>query len=758
MPDTSASTLRDIVIAPFEVSTFGFFCKLGIWILDDPFGLGRAGEAALTFFDACEFGGQAMAMSEPMINCFNSLAPRPAKLLSSESAPIQIDNWQHNDGHRTSGRPCHVTISVNAMAEAIGLVASVASLLDLALKLSNSLHNLQFQFRNAPYLIQALKNETEATRTVLARVETSIHSAATARLGGPGNSGILSDLTAEIGKGAAVLKDLDIFVDGLNNETSTLRRVKWVHKRERASGLIKDLKEVRSRISELQLAYGNLGACLLDTRDQITADRDTTFQNQSDITAALEALQNTTPNLPPEWVDAISNQLATSINTIRPGLAKDNITDVSPHQSHRQQITQAICSPLQHCTLAFKLKLMQSQCSIGLFENPVAVFDIDLDGNSAMHASIQGFLPWELTLQIWEVLLQAGADPDQVNADGLSFRHKIANQQLQNDIPFEFQPEVQKLVQISQCLEDIDLTFIHEVVVKRCPIDIGPVLKSGKSDILAQIHSGDRFGMTPLMYAVALGDAKAAEALIEAGASVHKKGPFGRNLVDYAGHLPSNTCAAILDLLLAAGANAIDAFPTGWSLLHTAAIRDNVIMIDRLLQEGAQTDCIGPRGNLPIHYAASHNSVNAVRLLHEKGADVNALADNGLSSLGVAIQKNASDAQAALLELGADHRITGDWGTYLHVAAYWGNERTFNTLSCLKLMSLDVDARDAEGLTATDVYESRYDKTDELTRSFCQLRNSIIQRSPDDYSSEDEVGDTDQFFDACEFSCDNGLC
>lgn len=142
------------------------------------------------------------------------------------------------------------------MAEVIGLVASVASLLDLALKLSNALHNLQFQFRNAPYLLQALENETEAVRTVLARVESSIHSVATARLGGTGNFGLLGDLTTEIGKGAAVLKDLATFVDSLKNETPTLRRVKWVHKREKATELIKELKEVRSRISELQLAYG----------------------------------------------------------------------------------------------------------------------------------------------------------------------------------------------------------------------------------------------------------------------------------------------------------------------------------------------------------------------------------------------------------------------------------------------------------------------------------------------------------------------
>ncbi|SCO25312.1 unnamed protein product [Fusarium fujikuroi] len=780
------------------------------------------------------------------------------------------------------------------MAEAIGLVASVASLLDLALKLSNALHNLQFQFRNAPYLIQALENETEAVRTVLASVESSIHSTATAGLGGAGSPRILGDLTAEIGKGAAVLKELGTFIDSLKNETSTLRRVKWIQKKEKAAELIKELKEVRYRISELQLAYGNsslnriglvlqdiqvmqrrhyakthnLETCLLDTKDQLTIDRDTTFQNQSDIAAALEALQNTTPKLPQEWVETISNQLVTTINTTRPGLAKDNITHVLSHRSHRRQSHQAICSPLQHLTLSFNLRLLQSQCSINctcrchasvasyrpwntlpkmlqmitgsiffqysscpvsratcnlyscsksrrtrltirygfpfwsfkyaihilvdkvstrslmftlalrrkipleasrdniiyqaaignlsavkriVFENPSSIMDVNYDGDSALCRCIRSFLPWELSLQICEALLQAGADPDQLNEEGLSFRHTIANLVLQKTIPSMLHTQVEGLVQLSPCLEDLDLTFIHEIVVKRCPIDLLPVLKTGNADIMAQIHSEDRFGMTPLMYAVALGDSKAAKALIEAGASVHKKGPHGRSLVDYVACLQPSTCTALLDLLLTAGADATTVYPSGWTLLHTAALHDNATMMDRLVHEGARPDCFGPRGNRPIHYAARQNSVKAVRLLHGKGVDLNLIANSGLSPLGVAIQNNAIDTQTLLLELGADYLVTGDWGTYFHLAADYGCEGTLQTLSSFDLKGWDVDATDAQGLTATDVFENRYDKTDEITKAFYHLKDSIQSKSSVGMQDQNKVGDMDEFFDVHEF-------
>jgi ABC-type transporter Mla subunit MlaD len=141
------------------------------------------------------------------------------------------------------------------MAEAIGLVASIASLLDLALKLSNALHDLQFQIRNAPDLIQSLENETEAIRLVLTHVETTIRTTAAARLGNSDSAAIISDLEVELGKSEAVLKQLGSFIDSLKNETPALQRFKWARDRSKGAELRSKLKELRIRIGELQLAY-----------------------------------------------------------------------------------------------------------------------------------------------------------------------------------------------------------------------------------------------------------------------------------------------------------------------------------------------------------------------------------------------------------------------------------------------------------------------------------------------------------------------
>lgn len=639
---------------------------------------------------------------------------------------------------------------------------------------------------------------------------------------------------------------------------------------------------------------GSLGACVSDTRNQLVADRNTAIRSQADIIKALEALQTTTPRLPPDWLENISNQLATTINSFHPRLpdppptvaerqsplnrmdpggqclfeAQGGNTAASRHRTHNEESFAVIPSPLKHSTLVIKLNVGQSQCSIScicrchasasarrplsrlpkalqmitgsmLFEysscpasrvtcdlgscyrtrstrltlrygfplwclryaidvlverlsinnltftlalrrcipltsskdniiyhalkgnltaikrianeSPAAVLDVGYDGNSALHKSTQTFNnPWEVSFQIWKALLQAGADPDQINADGLTFRHYVCHLLLQHAIPLKLHPEVEGLIQVWQCLEDLDLSFIHEIVVKRCPIDLAPVLKTGRADIVSQIDAQDRFGMTPLMYAVVLGDTKTVDILIKAGASVHKRTPFGHTVLYYASSLPASTCATVVELLLAAGANAHAAFPSGWSVLHTAAIYDNTTMMHRIIEEGVSPEYFGPWGNRPIHYAASHNSEKVVRLLHEKGVDLNVLADHRLSPLGVAIQANTPDTQLALLELGADYLVTGKWGTIFHLAAYWGNEVTFRTLSGVKLRGLDIHARDAKGLTATSLFEDRYDMTDELAIAFHQLKDSIRSQSLEEHRGEDEVGDDDEFFDAFE--------
>ncbi|KAG5661365.1 hypothetical protein KAF25_005487 [Fusarium avenaceum] len=684
------------------------------------------------------------------------------------------------------------------MAEAIGVVASVASLLDLALKLSNALHDLQFQIRKAPDLIQSLENETEAIRLVLTHVESTFRTAAAAQLGNSDSAAIIGDLEVELGKSEAVLKQLGSFIDSLRNETPALQRFKWARDRAKGVELRSKLKEIRIRIGELQVAYSNssltrielvlqdiqliqhrqhvitssLGACMSDTRNQLVTNRNTAIRSQADISTALEALQTTTPRLPPDWLESISNQLATAINSFHPRLhegpppavaerqsslnrmdpggqclfeAQGGNTAASRHRTHKEESFAAIPSPLKHSTLGNLTAIKRI-----INESPAAVLDVGYDGNSALQESTRTFNPWEVSLQTWKTLLRAGADPDQINADGLTFRHYVCHLLLQHAIPLKLHPEVQGLIQVWQCLEDLDLSFIHEIVVKRCPIDLAPVLKTGRADIISQIDAQDRFGMTPLMYAVVLGDTKTVDVLIKAGASVHKRTPFGHTVLYYASSLPASTCATVVDLLLAAGANAHAAFPSDWSVLHTAAIYDNTTMVHRIIQEGVSPEYFGPRGNRPIHYAASENSEKVVRLLHEKGVDINVLADNGLSPLGVAIQANTPDTQLALLELGADYLVTGKWGTIFHLAAYWGNEVTFRTLSGVKLRGLDIHARDAKGLTASSLFEDRYDMTDELAIAFHQLKDSIRSQSLEEQRGDDELGDDNEFFDAFE--------
>lgn len=126
------------------------------------------------------------------------------------------------------------------MAEAVSLIASVASLLDLALRSSKALHNLQSHLRNAPALIRALAIETEDIKAVLARVEDTMRTSEVSGLNTTSSAGILVDLDAQLRRAKAILADLELLTKKLIAETPRLKRVKWCLKKSRASELQRD--------------------------------------------------------------------------------------------------------------------------------------------------------------------------------------------------------------------------------------------------------------------------------------------------------------------------------------------------------------------------------------------------------------------------------------------------------------------------------------------------------------------------------------
>lgn len=141
------------------------------------------------------------------------------------------------------------------MAEPFSLIASVAGLLDVSLRASKVLHGLQSQLKNAPSLIQALSNEVEDLKAVLARVEDTAEASKASGQHVPTIAATRTDLEAQLQKAKVILADLDTLTKKLTAEKPTLKRIKWCLKQSQASELQNGLKEVRTKINELLVAH-----------------------------------------------------------------------------------------------------------------------------------------------------------------------------------------------------------------------------------------------------------------------------------------------------------------------------------------------------------------------------------------------------------------------------------------------------------------------------------------------------------------------
>ncbi len=132
----------------------------------------------------------------------------------------------------------------------------------------------------------------------------------------------------------------------------------------------------------------------------------------------------------------------------------------------------------------------------------------------------------------------------------------------------------------------------------------------------ANIEERDRYGYTPLMYAVYYDRYEAAKFLIEKHADVNAR--------DASGEFP----------LLIAVAN------------------DNAAMVKLLLDNGADVNARNASGMIPLHYAAIHakpeKNNNVTALLLERGADASVMDNDGQTPLKCALTYKMIDNVALI--------------------------------------------------------------------------------------------------------------
>ena len=198
------------------------------------------------------------------------------------------------------------------------------------------------------------------------------------------------------------------------------------------------------------------------------------------------------------------------------------------------------------------------------------------------------------------------------------------------------------------------------------------------------LHIASGYGHTPVV-----------RLLLEKGADVESKGPYGKTALCKAatyGH------EDVVCLLLEYGANVESQDHDGTTALHRAASSGHVTVARILLKHSAQIEAKGTYGKTALYLAAQNEHESVVRLLLQKGADANKKSSDGNTALHSAARVGHEGITKLLLENGSDVDVRDSNGkTALDVAA-WGDHEP--VIRLLLEHGADVEAKGKYGESA----------------------------------------------------------
>src|SRR5713226_3094870 len=165
----------------------------------------------------------------------------------------------------------------------------------------------------------------------------------------------------------------------------------------------------------------------------------------------------------------------------------------------------------------------------------------------------------------------------------------------------------------------------------------------------SRANTRDERGMTPLMYAAAVGSPEAMKLLIDKGADVNARNAFNSTALMW-----SITDLKKVRLLVDHGADVNAASKQGRTALLLAAKSDRSAAIVRLLiAKGADIKAVDARKDTALIAASEGNDLETIKLLVDAGLDVNAANGGGFTPLMNAASNSNLAAAKLLLAKGA---------------------------------------------------------------------------------------------------------
>ena len=182
--------------------------------------------------------------------------------------------------------------------------------------------------------------------------------------------------------------------------------------------------------------------------------------------------------------------------------------------------------------------------------------------------------------------------------------------------------------------------------------------------------------------------------------------------------------------------------------LHFAAQSNSAPCVQRLLQYRRgnvflDINSLDSCGNTPLRLSACHNRAATTATLIQHGADLNMVERFGQTPLHGAVFENSHEAITQLLAAGADYTLqTTSGNTIMHWAANEADQQTLKILSGAQMRGVDANAKNADGVTATELAATRCEHDEALRASFERLVNSLSDEQDEDEEIRSSVSGT----------------